>query len=408
MDFQESIVPAPDLVDRLLPSIRPIMQIQDLTSGSADQEFVARFRGQLMIDSMQAYDRLKPVFDGEGVTLHMRKEEGLHVVLAIPGVIRPKPSNPVINLILFVLTLLSVLYAGEVYVLDKEALLAAGGNLLLAMQQMLPQAMSFAVSMLAILLAHEFGHYLAARRHKTAVSLPYFIPFPGNLFGTMGAFINLKEPPRNRKVLLDIGLAGPLAGLAVAIPILLYGLSISEVTRLPTRPIEGMTLTLEGNSILYLLAKYLVTGEWLPAPISYGGIPPILYWARFILLGRPIPLGGRDILLHPVAWAGWAGLLVTGLNLIPVGQLDGGHAIYVLLGKKTRLIWPFAIVILIALGFVWAGWWLWAGLLFLLGRTYAEPLDLITPLDNWRKLLALFGLIVFILVFMPVPLQTIF
>jgi membrane-associated protease RseP (regulator of RpoE activity) len=262
--------------------------------------------------------------------------------------------------------------------------------------------LSFAVSLLAILVAHEFGHYLAARYHKTAVTLPYFIPFPFSPFGTMGAFIQLKEPPKNKRVLLDIGIAGPIAGLVVAIPVLLLGLYLSNLNRLPIG--EGMGVSLEGNSILYLLAKYIVFGRWLPDPISFGNLPPLLYWIRYFFTGQPLPIGGTDVLLHPVAWAGWAGLLVTALNLIPAGQLDGGHILYVLLGRRTRNVLPFILIILVILGTVWSGWWLWAFLIFMLGRFHAEPLDQITPLDSSRRILAMIGIIIFFLVFTPVPL----
>lgn len=111
-------------------------------------------------------------------------------------------------------------------------------------------------------------------------------------------------------------------------------------------------------------------------------------------------------MLHPVAWAGWAGLLVTSLNLIPIGQLDGGHAAYVLLGRRAKVVWPFIILGLVALGLAWPGWWLWAGLMFLLGRRYAQPLDEITQLDGKRKALAIAGIILFLIVFIPVPLRS--
>jgi membrane-associated protease RseP (regulator of RpoE activity) len=232
--------------------------------------------------------------------------------------------------------------------------------------------------------------------------LPYFIPFPFSPFGTMGAFIQLKEPPKNKRILLDIGIAGPLAGLAVSIPILLYGLSLSQISVID--PEWGQALTLEGNSILYLLAKFLVFRQWLPTPVSFGNLSPLIYWARYFFTGQPLPLGGTDVMIHSIAWAGWAGLLVTALNLIPAGQLDGGHILYVLLGKRTRRLLPFILILLLALGYVWMGWWIWAALLFLLGRTYAEPLDQITTLDNRRKMIAILGIVLFILLFTPVPL----
>ncbi len=217
--------------------------------------------------------------------------------------------------------------------------------------------------------------------------------------------IRLKEPPRDKRVLLDIGVAGPLAGLAVTIPVLLLGLSLSQVDSLPVYIPNGQSLTLEGNSILYLLAKYVVFGEWLPAPANFAGLTPWQYWVRYFFTGTPTPLGGTDVLIHPVAWAGWAGLLVTSLNLIPAGQLDGGHLIYTLVGRRAQALLPFILGALVFLGLVWSGWWLWAFLIFLLGRVYAEPLDQITVLDPRRRLVAIFGLVLFVLVFSPVPLR---
>jgi hypothetical protein len=162
---------------------------------------------------------------------------------------------------------------------------------------------------------------------------------------------------------------------------------------------------MEGNSLLYLLAKFAVFHQWLPTPVSFGALPPLLYWVRYFFTGLPFPLGGIDVNLSPVAWAGWAGILVTSLNLVPAGQLDGGHMLYVLFGAKgSRRVLPFILIAMVALGFFWYGWWLWAVLIFFLGRSYAEPLDQITPLDGRRKALAVLALVIFVLVFTPVPL----
>lgn len=162
---------------------------------------------------------------------------------------------------------------------------------------------------------------------------------------------------------------------------------------------------MEGNSLIYLLSKFIVLHQVLPHPITYGVVPPLVYWLKYFFTGQPFPFGGMDVNLSPVAWAGWAGLLVTSLNLVPAGQLDGGHMLYVLLGSKgARRVWPFILVALVILGFFWSGWWLWAALIFFLGRVYAEPLDQITPLDGRRKALAVLALIIFVLVFIPVPL----
>ncbi len=394
-----------NLADKLLPLVRQVMSITDITEGDQKQPFAIRFRGTLISDSQLAFEKLDPVFKQAGTTLLFREENDGHEILGMPGVIQPQASNPLVNVILFLLTLASMLMAGAMYGMEAPADTSFLG-ILRATLQNLPNGITFAASLLGILTAHEFGHYFAARFHRIAVSLPYFLPFPLSLFGTLGAFIRLKEPPKNRRVLLDIGLSGPIAGLIVAIPVLLVGLYLSDLGRLPLNAIMAQGSVLEGNSLLYLAMKYIVTGEFLPKPLHYAGLSPFIYWVRYFFVGLPMPYGGTDVLLHPLAWAGWAGLLVTMLNLIPAGQLDGGHAIYVLLGKATTRLWPFIIGLLLLLGTVWPGWYIWAGLVFLMGRTYARPRDEITPLDPRRKWVAIFGLVLFVLVFIPVPLRT--
>ncbi|MFV9676023.1 MAG: site-2 protease family protein [Anaerolineales bacterium] len=394
-----------DLADKLLPLVRQVMSITDITEGDQKQLFAIRFRGTLISDSQLAFEKLDPAFKQAGTTLLFREENDGHEILGMPGVIQPQASNPLVNVILFLLTLVSMLMAGAMYGMEAPADTSIPG-ILQATLQNLPNGITFAASLLGILMAHEFGHYFAARFHRIAVSLPYFLPFPLSLFGTLGAFIRLKEPPKNRRVLLDIGLSGPIAGLIVAIPVLLIGLYLSDLGRLPLNAMTAQGSVLEGNSLLYLAMKYIVTGEFLPKPLHYAGLSPFIYWVRYFFIGLPMPYGGTDVLLHPLAWAGWAGLLVTMLNLIPAGQLDGGHAIYVLLGKATKRLWPFIIGLLLLLGTVWPGWYIWAGLVFMMGRTYARPRDEITPLDPRRKWLAIFGLVLFVLVFIPVPLRT--
>ena len=378
--------------------------IESVTRGTGGKsDFLARYSGHLYSqDSAAAYDGLSESLRPLGVTPLFRKDSAGQAVILVPALPQVKPSRVWINILLYVLTVLSVFFVGITY--------ASGGDLSAgAISANLGLGLAYTVSLLGILTAHEFGHYLVGRYHKAAVSPPYFIPFPLPPFGTMGAVINMKRPPKNRRILLDIGIAGPLAGLVVAIPVLLIGLSLSKVgpLTLPTNP--NMGLSMEGNSILYLLAKLAVFKRLLPAPASYAGVSPVLYWIRYFVTGQPFPNGGVDVMLHPVAWAGWAGILVTSLNLIPAGQLDGGHMLYVLFGAKgSRRVLPFILVALVLLGFAWNGWWLWAALVyFLVGRSYAEPLDQITPLDRRRKILAVMALVIFVLVFTPVPLQEI-
>jgi membrane-associated protease RseP (regulator of RpoE activity) len=394
----------PTETETLTPIVARVLKIDAITTGSADQGYLVSYHGRLYGDSQAAYDQLEAALRPFNITPLFRMEEDMHVVVLVEGTVRPEPSNPVVNLVMFIITLLSVLFTGAALGYEGPAPESLTG-FFSAILGNLSGGIPFAASLLAILLAHEFGHYLAGRFHGVHVTLPYFLPLPYPIspFGTMGAFIRLKEIPKNKRILLDIGIAGPLAGLVVAIPVLLYGLSLSNVE--PLHQVPGQMM--EGNSILYLASKYAVFGELLPAPPNetIEETQPALYWLRYFFTGEPFPEGGRDVLIHPVAWAGWAGLLVTALNLIPAGQLDGGHMIYVLLGRRTRKLAPFVLGALLLLAFFWSGWLLWAFLIFLLGRVYAEPLDQITPLDTSRKALALLGIIVFILVFTPVPLK---
>jgi len=388
-----------DAVDAL---VRRIFFVEDLTYGTEKQEYILRYRGRLAeSDSVAAYDRLAAGLAPLGYIPLFRNEEGRHAILIVNKPPAPQASNPRVNLVLFILTAASVLVSGAMYGMDQtlpQGFWAAAGALI-------ARGWPFAVALIAILGAHELGHYFAGRRHGVHVTLPYFIPLPFSPFGTMGAFINMKEVPKNKRVLLDIGISGPLAGLAVTLPVLLLGLSLSRLEPLPGPEAALVGGTLEGNSILYLGMKYLVFGQLLPAPASTGDLPAVLYWLRYFFTGTPLPLGGLDVMLHPVAWAGWAGLLVTSLNLIPAGQLDGGHVMYVLFGKQRLRRWlPFVLAALVILGFFWTGWYLWAAIIFFLGRAYAEPLDQITELDPARRRLAIFVLVLFFLIFIPVPL----
>lgn len=388
--------------DPITPLIGRYFNIEKIVPGGGKYPYVMRYEGRLHVESERAHRELSKELKSQRLTVMFLEEGENQIIQIMPGLAKPRPSNPWINLLFFVATALSMLYTGIQFSFDGP--LPSSTPEWLAY---IGSGFPFAASLLAILLAHEFGHYLAARYHKTAVTLPYFLPLPAPIspFGTLGAFIQLKEPPPNKKVLFDIGVAGPLAGLVVAIPILLLGLSLSKLEQLPAFFPSGSGIILEGNSILYLVSKYLVFHQWLPAPQTYGSVSPLFYWIRYFFTGLPTPLGGMDVTLHSVAWAGWAGLLVTALNLIPAGQLDGGHVLYSLLGKRVNLFLPIILIALLGLSFIWPGWWLWLFLIILLGRSHAQPLDQITKLDPARKALGIFALIIFVLVFIPVPLR---
>jgi Zn-dependent protease len=390
--------------DTITPLIARYLDIEQVVQGGGKLPYLARYAGKLRIDSERAHRELSNAFKSQRMTVFFLEENGQHIVQLMPSPPKPSRSNPWINLIFFLLTVVSVTFTGIQYGLEGEMPATLDGWF-----GIVGSGVPYAIALLSILLAHEFGHYLAARHHKSEVTLPYFLPLPAPLspFGTLGAFINLKESPRNKKVLFDIGVAGPLAGLAVAVPVLLIGLALSKLDTLPAFVAAGDAFSLEGNSILYLVSKFLIFRQWLPAPETYAGLSPALYWLRYIFTGLPTPLGGTDVFLHPVAWAGWAGLLVTSLNLVPAGQLDGGHILYALLGKRVRVLWPFIVGGLALLGLFYSGWWIWVFLILFMGRSSAEPLDQITPLDTGRKLVALLAIVIFVLVFTPIPLRII-
>ncbi len=344
-----------------------------------DSRLVASFEGRLLLDSEAAYDQLDHLLEPDNYFALFREVAGKHVVYVIAGRVRPKPRPIWPNVLLLVITLVSVLIVGTNMAIDE----IANGSLAVAQPYLdnfvlnLWRGLPYTIAIMLILGSHELGHYFAARHHKIAVTLPYFIPAPFiSLIGTFGAFIQLREPMRNRKVLLDVGAAGPLTGLVFAVPILFIGLMTSSVG--PIQP-GGMV---EGNSLLYALAKLLV-------------------------FGRALPSATVDVYVNQLAWAGWTGLLVTALNLIPIGQLDGGHILYSLIGERARVLYyPLlgAMLLLVLTGS--DAWLFWLILLFLFGRIYAAPLDMITPMDRRRKWIAVIGLVVFVLTFVPIPFST--
>ena len=392
-------MPIPE-IDVLNSLVSRVFHIEDFTMGDPVKGTIARYRGHLIVeDSVSAYDQLAESLRPHDIIPLFRIDKGQQTVYLATKKPDPRPTRVSINILLFILTVLSVMLVGA----EKSVAPTLPGILgqVMAVVETLLSGWPYALSLMSILVAHEFGHYFMSRHHKTAATLPYFIPLPFPPLGTMGAAILMQGTPKNKRVLFDIGVAGPLAGIIVAIPILFYGLFISKLAVI--RPVPGMMLEQEGNSIFYLLAKYMVFGKLLPAPASTQGLSIGIYWLRYFFTGQPFPLGATDVMTSPVAFAGWAGLLVTALNLIPAGTLDGGHVIYSLFGDTARKLFPYIWGALILMGIFWNGWWIWAVLLLWLGRVHAEPLDQITPLDPSRRAIAVLVIIIFLLTFSPVP-----
>jgi membrane-associated protease RseP (regulator of RpoE activity) len=255
----------------------------------------------------------------------------------------------------------------------------------------------FSLSLMLILLSHEFSHYFASKRHGVKATLPYFIPFP-NIIGTLGAFIKMKSPIITRGALIDIGASGPIVGFIVSVAAVIIGLQMSEVAQVPKTP----GLFNFGDSILFYYLYRVVIGV----------IPQ-----------------GQDIILHPIAFAGWIGLFVTSINLLPVGQLDGGHITYALGGEKLHRKTSRAVfIILLSLGltkffiqggflpvtrdlydyadrYLWGWWAAWAVILSFFGLRHPPVLQWEAPLDPRRKFVGWLTLFIFIITFIPVPVR---
>jgi Zn-dependent protease len=345
-----------------------------------EPKLLMRFDGTFLIDSEDAYDQLDAVLEPMGMTPVFRDSEQPaqpHHIYVIDGRSKPgKQQGYLWNVILLIATIVSVLYVGTLMRINEIG--AENPFLALALLQNpwanLTRGIPYAASIMLILGAHELGHYFAARRRKMAVTLPFFLPFPFGVFGTLGAFISLRQPLKNRKALLEVGAAGPLAGLIFAIPILLIGLAQSK-----TGPIVPGGL-IEGNSVIYALAKFVTFGDFLPN-------------------------GRIDVYVNQLAWAGWTGLFVTGLNLIPLGQLDGGHVIYSLIGEWAKRLYLPMMAVLAALTLLTGGSLLFMlVLLVLFGRVHAIPLDNVSRLGRNHTRLAVGTLLVFLMVFVPFPL----
>jgi len=286
-----------------------------------------------------------------------------------------------LNLLLFAFTCASAFFVGlswSVSYVYSERLAGNSGfsppAQALAEPRVIGLGLLYALVLLVILLGHEMGHYLTCRRYGIAATLPYFIPAP-TLIGTLGAFIRIKSPITRKKHLFDIGIAGPLAGFLLSLPALVYGLSQSKV--IPAMPRD----------------EAIVFGE------------PLLL--RFIsgILFRDAP-AGSDLFLHPVAFAGWVGILVTAFNLFPIGQLDGGHVSYAFLGQRSKSLAKILLVVFLVMGVLfWVGWIVWALIILLLGMKHPRVFDEQERLSASRRVLGLAAVIIFALSFSPAPIK---
>ena len=292
---------------------------------------------------------------------------------------RPKFQDRVwLHVLLFLLTLATTTLVGAdhyvAFLLDFTA-----RRIPMTSGALLVRGLWYSVTILAILGCHELGHYVACRYYDVDASMPFFLPVPISITGTLGAFIRIREPIPQKRMLFDIGIAGPLAGFVVAVPALLIGVAMSHVVRVPA-DFSGFEL---GEPLLFKAAEWLI---WGPIQDPYS------------------------LNLHPVAFAAWFGLLATALNLFPIGQLDGGHICYAVLGTRSTYVTFGSIAIAITLAaYFSASWVVWTGLmvvmLIMFGPRHPRVFDEEVPLDRSRKILALVALIIFVLCFTPAPIS---
>ena len=320
---------------------------------------------------------------------------------------KPDKTGLFIHLFLFVMTLFSTWFVGAGGFEAAQLIVYAfvDARVAAALTEAAMNGVLYMASIMTILLCHEMGHYIAAKKNRVQASLPYFIPMPFLLFGTFGAVIVMKGRIRSRNALMEVGAAGPIAGMVTALPILAVGISLSPVAPIPPDAL------IEGDSLLYLLLKRAVVG--------------------------PIP-EGMDVMLHPMAWAGWIGLLVTMLNLLPIGQLDGGHIFYALFGKAHARISRLFLAGLFMLGLGVMGFstwtatdrgltgeaflshvltgmnWVVLGLMLLIvfgrkkGRGLSHPPTDDDSLSPAHRAVGFACLVLFVLCFMPIPIRTAF
>lgn len=248
--------------------------------------------------------------------------------------------------------------------------------------QLLVPGLEISLTLLGILFAHEMGHYLVCRHYGISATVPYFLPFPAG-FGTLGAFIRIRSPIRDKRELFDVGVAGPLAGFVALLPFLFYGVAHSRVGSF-----------VEVADLRQARAELLLPGRCLAIELTSR-----LFHHRL--------LPGQTLDLHPVAFGAWFGLFATALNLLPLSQLDGGHILYAVLGRWQRRLAKPLWVGLAAAGFLWPGWWLWCGIVLVLRLQHPPVGNESEPLDRRRQWVAALALLLLVLCFAPVPLRQI-
>lgn len=330
-----------------------IMEIAEIGT----EQFRITAIGDFLLPSADAIALVKERCAAFDLLPLFRRQGGRVLIQFLPKPKKPRRANYAINVILFLLTILTTMFAGAWQAIGYP-------NLKLYL------GIPFSFTLLLILGAHELGHYFASRRLGIDATPPYFIPFP-HFIGTFGAVIKIRERITDKRALLEIGVAGPFAGIFFAIPAVIVGLKLSSV--IPAVQ-AGWIL---GDSLLFSLISRVMLG--------------------------PVP-EGMIVSLHPVAVAGWFGFFVTALNLLPIGQLDGGHIMYGMIGKHQKWVAWIIFCIVIFFGFFWLGWFFWAVLIVVLIKVqHPPPVDDISPAPLGHRIAGLIAMVIFVLTFVPNP-----
>lgn len=318
----------------------------------------------------EKFDLLRTSLLEKGYIPMIRLEHGEHIIYVVKKPPMKKKKPVWINVVLLIATIFTTTLAGSLqwtYIHDAPSFMD-----ILSVSNLLDGFIFFSAPLLLILGIHEMGHYFISKKHHVDASLPYFIPLPPPfILGTFGAIISTREPIPNRKALLDIGIAGPICGFLVAIPVSFLGYFLMQQNPIIIDSLEG----------------------------SISMMPPLLLqWIGSFFV---IP---ENVIIHPTLFAGWVGIFLTAVNLLPVGQLDGGHVARAVLKEKHRYLSWGILILLVVLGLFYTGWFMFAIIiLFLIGTQHQPPLNEIDRLDRKRILIALLALIIFIVSFAPIP-----
>jgi len=351
-----------ELINSYLNGLSDLIGVDVVYGGKDEIILKGQLVNQTPISESLIIDRLRTL-PGNPQLLSIQPKVVIRV--QVPGEVKRKPV-PWPNLVLFILTVFSTILSGAA--LEGLNILGKPSLIWTDTIGVLKAGIPFSFALLAILLFHEFGHYILSRRNDVKVTLPFFVPFP-NLIGTLGAVIKSKSPFINRRQLMEVGAAGPIAGMIIAIPLLIWG------TAHPRFTLEPVQIKFGSSLLIFLVDK----------------------------LFSPITPAGMIAIMHPVAFAGWVGLLVTMLNLMPISQTDGGHIIYALFGKVQHKLAYLMIAFMVALSFYWAGWLFWIAFGLLLRPGHPPTVLDDVPLENKHKIIGYICIVLFIICFMPTP-----